>query len=107
MSDNAIQRIKQLDQERSTLLASAKKEALTRATQAIDELNALGFNYRLAENGKPRTRKATRTIKDAPCPVCQFKTDPPHDARGHRSQGKRKKPFTTAQLKELGYDKVS
>lgn len=107
MSDNAIQRIKQLDQERASLLASAKKEALTRATQAIDELNTLGFNYQLVENAKQRNRKVTRTIKDAPCPVCQFKTDPPHDARGHRSQGKRKKPFTPAQLKELGYTKAS
>jgi hypothetical protein len=107
MSENAIQRIKQLDQERASLLATAKKEALTRASQAIDELNALGFNYQLAENGKQRTRKATRTTKDAPCPACGFKTNPPHDARAHRSQGKRKKPFTTTQLKELGYIKVS
>ena|ERR1700733_9954446 len=107
MSDNTVQRLKQLDQERSALVAGAKKEALARATHSIQELNSLGFNYRLVESTKSRTRKGTRTIRDAPCPACQFKTDPPHDARAHRSQGKRKRPFTAAQLKDLGYTKVS
>jgi hypothetical protein len=107
MADSTVQRLKQLDQERATLLGGAKKEALARATQSIDDLNALGFNYRLVENGKQRTRKGTRTLKDAPCPTCGFKTSPPHDARAHRAQGNRKKPFTAAQLKERGYEKVS
>jgi hypothetical protein len=107
MTDTTVQRLKQLDQERTSLLADAKKEALTRANQSIGDLNALGFNYRLVADGKQRTRKATRMIKDAPCPACGFKTSPPHDARAHRSQGKRKRPFTAAQLKELGYEKAS
>jgi hypothetical protein len=48
----AIQRIKELDQERATLFAQAKEEALRRATQAVEDLNALGLKYRLVE-GEP------------------------------------------------------
>ena len=45
----AIQRIKELDQERATLFEQAKEEALRRATQAVEDLNALGLKYRLVE----------------------------------------------------------
>jgi hypothetical protein len=44
---SAIQRIKELDQERATLFEQAKEEALRRANQAVEDLNALGLNYRL------------------------------------------------------------
>ena len=48
MSDKSpIQRIKELDQERATLFEQAKEEALRRANQAVEDLNALGLNYRL------------------------------------------------------------
>ena len=48
MSDkSSIQRIKELDQERSALFEQAKEEALRRANQAVEDLNALGLNYRL------------------------------------------------------------
>jgi hypothetical protein len=108
MADSPIARIKQLDQERSQLLSSAKKEALDRAKAAIDDLNGLGFSYQLSEGSAPKrgTRKGTRQVSDAPCPVCKFKTSPPHDARKHRAQGKRKKPFTAAQLNEMGLEKA-
>jgi hypothetical protein len=44
---SAIQRIKELDQERATLFDQAKEEALRRANQAVEDLNALGIHYRL------------------------------------------------------------
>jgi hypothetical protein len=48
MSDKSpIQRIKELDQERAALFEQAKEEALRRANQAVEDLNALGLNYRL------------------------------------------------------------
>src|ERR1700693_2227181 len=98
---DALKRIKELDEERASLLDSAKKDALTKAKSAIADLNALGFAYQLAEGGRPKVgRKGTRTIKDSPCPVCKFKTSPPHDARRHRGQ-KTKKPFTVGELKEM------
>jgi hypothetical protein len=49
----AIQRIKELDQERATLFEQAKEEALRRANQAVEDLNALGLNYRLVTGAAP------------------------------------------------------
>jgi len=43
----AIQRIQELDRERTALFEQAKEEALRRATQAVEDLNALGLKYRL------------------------------------------------------------
>jgi hypothetical protein len=43
----AVQRIKELDQERATLFEQAKEEALRRANQAVEDLNSLGLKYRL------------------------------------------------------------
>ena len=107
---SAVKRIKQLDQERAALIADAKKEALARANQALGDLNALGFAYRLVADGAParqsRSRRGTRTLKDVPCPVCEFKTRPLHDARKHRAQGNRKRPFTPKELQEIGLQRI-
>jgi hypothetical protein len=54
----AIQRIKELDQERSTLFEQAKDEALRRANQAVEDLNALGLKYRLVEGAAPAGSKS-------------------------------------------------
>ena len=115
-SDNPVERIKQIDQERAKLLGEAKKEALVRANQAVADLVALGFTYTLVDSqgptrakraAKKASRKGTRQIKDAPCSICGFKTAPPHDARRHRfSQGKKKRPFTAKELSDLGLKKV-
>jgi hypothetical protein len=45
----AIQRIQELDRERTELFEQAKEEALRRAHQALEDLNALGLKYRLVE----------------------------------------------------------
>src|ERR1700691_5839886 len=80
-----IQRIAKLDAERAEIVATAKADALQKANEAVAELNALGFKYELSE------RNATETVPikkgrpaDADCPICKFKTDPPHDKRSHR-----------------------
>jgi hypothetical protein len=57
---SAIQRIKELDQERATLFDRAKEEALRRANQAVEDLNALGLRYRLVTG----TATATAGSKD-------------------------------------------
>jgi hypothetical protein len=62
----AIQRIKELDQERATLFDQAKEEALRRANQAVEDLNALGLNYRLvtgaaSPGGKSASKKPQET----------------------------------------------
>lgn len=48
------------------------------------------------------SRSSTRKQANKPCPVCGFATNPGHDARKHRAQGDKKRPFTSKQLKELG-----
>ena len=59
---SAIHRIKELDQERSALFEQAKEEALRRATQAVEDLKALGLNYRLV--GTPAEGNKTAGKKD-------------------------------------------
>ena len=53
-----IQRIQELDRERTALFESAKDEALRKAHQAIEDLNALGLNYRLVEGAAPGSKSA-------------------------------------------------
>ena len=53
-----IQRIQELDRERTALFESAKDEALRKAHQAIEDLNALGLNYRLVEGVAPAGSKS-------------------------------------------------
>jgi len=110
---NAIDRIKQLEHERDKLFDTAKKEALARVETAVAELNSLGFSYMLEDRTSraPRKarakRKSTHQMKNRPCPICKFKTSPPHDARKHRfTQGKKKRPYTSKELADLGLKKV-
>ena len=49
MAMSPLQKLKQLDDERSKILAGAKQEALEGANDAVAALNALGFSYRLVE----------------------------------------------------------
>jgi hypothetical protein len=54
----AIQRIQELDRERAELFETAKEEALRRAHQAVEDLNALGLHYRLVEGAPPAGSKS-------------------------------------------------
>jgi hypothetical protein len=60
---SAIQRIKELDDERAKIFDQAKEEALQKATQAVADLNALGLNYQLtignAKGDGKEPKKAT------------------------------------------------
>jgi hypothetical protein len=109
---DTIDRLKEMDAERAKLLNAAKKEALSRAQAAVADLNALGFSYTLRARqpklSKALAQKQTRRTKDAPCSICKFRTSPPHDARKHRfTQGKRKRPFTTKELTDMGLNKIA
>ena len=44
-----LDQLKALDEQRAKLFEGAKNAALEKAKEAIEELNALGFHYRLAE----------------------------------------------------------
>jgi len=107
-----MDQIRALEEQKKKLLEDAKREAMEKAQSAIAELNELGFNYRLIEGGSAsrassgESRKGTRSVDpNKSCPICGFKTRPPHDARAHRSQAD-KKPFTVEELKQRGYTRA-
>ena len=111
-----LEKLKELDAQRDQLLSDAKQGALTRAEEAVSELNALGFHYYLGEGeGRPTparrskqpiaTKRARHAPKDAPCPICNFRTDRPHDRRSHRMQ-RRKRPFNNKELEAMGMTRL-
>src|ERR1035438_964861 len=106
--NTALERLKKLDEERAALMEQATKEAKDRAEAAISDLNALGYNFHLAEGestGKPaKKRQQRQKDPNTPCSLCKYVTEPPHDARAHRSQ-EPKKPFTNKELEERGFKK--
>ena len=84
----AIQRIKELDSERATLFEQAKEEALRRANQAVEDLNALGLNYRLVTGAAPPGSKSNKKPQEAGQAGAEKKrASPPiglKDRSGHR-----------------------
>jgi hypothetical protein len=108
---SVIEQIRALQKQQADLLESAKTEALSKAEEAVAELAEIGFSYRLvAGDAKPtraeRAAPAKRSHTDGPCPICGFKTEPPHDRRAHRGQ-KQKAAFTAAELAERSLAKAS
>jgi hypothetical protein len=108
MARSAVEQIRELDQQKAKLIASAKSEAIKKVDRALQELNQLGFNYRIVADGHrmPRVKTARaggrrRKVSNAACKICKFRTMPPHDARSHRGQSK-KAPFTSKELAERG-----
>jgi len=102
MEGDLQQEMRQLEARLAELKGKAKSAALEKAQAAVDELNQLGFSYRLVEGGAAATKQAsgrqgTRKVQDRECPICQFKTEPLHDKRAHRNQNP-KRPFTDEEL---------
>jgi hypothetical protein len=101
---SVLERLKALDEERRQLTDRAVTEAMELANSAIETLKSLGRTFHLVE-GETRGRRASsgeskgrrQANPDRPCPICGFKTEPPHDARRHRGQDP-KRPFTNAEL---------
>ena len=96
VDETPVQKLARLDAERAEILASAKADALQKATDAVSELNALGFQYRLTEEAEKKLT-VNHAPSDKPCTICGFKTEPFHDARSHPRIGE-KKPFTAEEL---------
>ncbi len=94
------QQIAALEAQKQKILETAKAEAMSEVETAIAKLNELGFKYRLTEG---EARKVNHAPSDKGCPVCNFKTEPPHDRRSHKSHAA---AFTDAELKERNLVKV-
>lgn len=115
MQKAAIEEIKQLKAQIESLTEQAKAEAIAAAREAVEVfrelgldddtiLKDLGFRARSAPKA-PKTRDGETGPKDEPCPICIFRTDPPHNGRSHRGQSKRR-PFTLEELDEKGLTRV-
>lgn len=78
-----LDELKKLDERRAALLDKAKEEAMGKVTEALADLNAIGFNYSLTENGK---RKRTASAAGRVCGVCG---ESGHNARTCPKKGKK------------------
>jgi hypothetical protein len=102
--------------KRDKLMASVEAEYKAKIEAIIDEANStLGKSWalvegdRLAGSRKPKSAGTSNRgvmAADKECPICKFRTNPPHDARKHRTQGDNKKPFTAEELTAMGMTKV-
>jgi hypothetical protein len=112
MQKSVIEEVKELKARVESLTAQAKAEALDEANGAIGFLRELGIDddailKELGFRGRAKTQESGkgRPPKDEPCPICNFRTDPPHDGRSHRGQAK-KKPLSAEELEQKEMTKV-
>jgi hypothetical protein len=112
MQKSAIEEIKELKARMESMTEQAKAEAFDKASEAIGVLRELGVNNdtmlkELGLKGRAAAKESREESapKDEPCPICHFRTDPPHDGRSHRGQSK-KKPFTAEELEQKALIKV-
>ena len=100
-----MDQIKRLRDQINSLQNEARDQLVAQANEVIQDLNRMGFDYRLVQGsvrGRPAGKATRQSDPNRPCPVCKFRTVPFHDARTHRSQGSSKKAFTADELRELG-----
>jgi hypothetical protein len=109
MAKSALEQIQELTAQMEKIKGEAFKEALAKAEAAVNELNALGYTYRLSqlEDRPSKTNRASGTRAPIVCKVCNFATVPGHNARLHQKhQGNDHKPFTDGELAALGLTKA-
>jgi hypothetical protein len=112
MQKSVIEEIKDLKAQLESKTEHAKAEALEKASEAISFLRILGIDNQtilkeLGFRGRANTKESREGAapKDETCPICHFRTDPPHDGRSHRGQTK-KRPLTAEELEQKGLTKV-
>jgi hypothetical protein len=98
MNMSVLDQIRKLEEQKASLLSAAKSEAMKKAEAAIAELNELGFNYRLVQDGETtRTPRATGTrrsgvrdevltmVKNSPNGISRAQLLEAMDAKGDKS----------------------
>jgi hypothetical protein len=109
---SAHDELKQLEKRREELRAQLRSDAEAGLRQSLVDFNNLNFGvtYELREARRGRgqgSRRGTRQVNaERACPICGFRTIPPHDARAHRSQGDKKKAFSAEELSAKGLQKA-
>jgi hypothetical protein len=111
MQKSAMEEIRELRAQIEGKTQEAKEQALDNASEAISVLRELGLDNDTIlkqlgfRGGATRDSREGRPPRDEPCPICQFRTDPPHDGRTHRGQTK-KGPFVAKELQAKGLTKL-
>jgi hypothetical protein len=112
MQKSVIDEIKELKAQLESKTEEAKAEALEKASEAISFLRMLGLDNdtilkELGFRGRAAAKESREAAppKEEPCPICHFRTDPPHDGRSHRGQTK-KRPLTAEELEQKGMTKI-
>jgi len=82
-----------------TLKQGAIDELLEQRNTIDEQLSQLGYNQPKSTKGKTTRQRDP----NKPCGICLFVTEPSHDGRAHKNRSQ--KPFTSEELKELGYTK--
>lgn len=95
MTKSALEQLLALENEKSKLVEAARLELVEKINHSLELLKNLGFSYKLVEN----------TSGHAPCRICGFRTDKPHNARAHRWQ-EPKAPFSAEELSRRGMRRV-
>jgi hypothetical protein len=106
---SAHDELRQIEKRREELRGQIKGTAESDLRKALREFNDLGLGvaYELRPVGRGGGRRGTRSVNvNRPCPICGFRTVPPHDARAHRAQGEKKKAFTAEELSAKGLQKA-
>ena len=109
MAKSPIDELKLLDKRRGELMGQLRGSAEGDLRKALKDFNDLGVGvtYELRAAGRGGSRRGTRSVNaNRPCPICGFRTVPPHDARAHRAQGDKKKAFTAEELSAKGMQKA-
>ena len=104
---SAVQQLKALDEQRAKILETAKTDALAKANEAVEELNALGFKYALTDlTPKPKAKATTTGNKREPsgneCGYCHFKTIP-RTTSGRIVPRRKSAPSPTPSSKNSGW----
>jgi hypothetical protein len=95
MAKSASEQLLALEGEKAKLVEAARIEFVEKIDLNLTLLKGLGFHYKLVEVRNP----------SAPCPICGFRTDKPHNARAHRWQ-EPKAPFTDGELARRGMRRI-
>jgi hypothetical protein len=76
-----LKRNAKIEERANKIMDAAKAEILAKGNAIIAELAELGLDYRFVEGKAVRTPNPEQV-----CPICLFRTNPPHDRRKHRNQ---------------------
>jgi len=100
---SVFDQIKALAEQKAALVEQARAAAIEQVDAGIAELKLLGFDFVLAPADMKPVRIVNRSPKDAPCPICAFKTNPPHDKRAHKGHAA---AFTAEEIAAKGWQVV-